>query len=72
MDEAQRVHEALETAAERLAGTLEGARFEQREGYTFLAFPTFPMGESVYRRLGFREIETYTLYGRPRKVSVTS
>src|SRR2546423_7816761 len=27
----------------RLAGVLEGARCEQREGYTFLAYPTFPV-----------------------------
>jgi len=43
VDEAQRVHQALETAAERFAGALEGARFERRDGYTFLAFPTFPI-----------------------------
>jgi ribosomal protein S18 acetylase RimI-like enzyme len=43
VDEAQRVHQALETAAERFAGALERARFERREGYTFLAFPTFPI-----------------------------
>jgi ribosomal protein S18 acetylase RimI-like enzyme len=43
VDEAQRVHQALETAAERFAGALQGARFERREGYTFLAFPTFPI-----------------------------
>ena len=37
------VHAALEGALERLAGVLEGARFEHREGYTFQAFPTFPV-----------------------------
>jgi len=37
------VHAALEGALERLAGVLEGARFERRDGYTFQAFPTFPV-----------------------------
>ncbi len=43
MEEAQRVHEGLETVAERFAGVLERARFERRDGYTFMAFPTFPI-----------------------------
>ena len=43
MDEAERLHAALHTASERLAGVLEDARFERREGYTFMAFPTFPV-----------------------------
>ena len=43
MEDAQRVHEALETVAERFAGVLERARFERRDGYTFMAFPTFPI-----------------------------
>jgi len=37
------VHTALEGPLERLAGVLEGARFERRDGYTFQAFPTFPV-----------------------------
>lgn len=37
------LHEALERPLERLAGVLEDARYEQRDGYTFLAFPTFPV-----------------------------
>jgi ribosomal protein S18 acetylase RimI-like enzyme len=37
------VHEALERALECLASVLEGARYAQRDGYTFLAFPTFPV-----------------------------
>jgi ribosomal protein S18 acetylase RimI-like enzyme len=37
------MHEPLEQALERLAGVLEGARYERRDGYTFLAFPTFPV-----------------------------
>jgi ribosomal protein S18 acetylase RimI-like enzyme len=36
-------HDVLELALERLASVLEGARYERREGYTFLAFPTFPV-----------------------------
>ena len=43
MQEAQRLHEALESAIERLAGVLEDARFERRDGYSFMAFPTFPI-----------------------------
>ena len=35
------LHETLERALELLAGVLEGARYERRDGYTFLAFPTF-------------------------------
>ncbi len=37
------MHEPLEQALEQLAGVLEDARYERREGYTFLAFPTFPV-----------------------------
>ena len=37
------MHEALCTVAERLAGRLEGARFERRDGYEFLTFPMFPL-----------------------------
>lgn len=44
-NDAQRVHEALEAAVERLAGVLEDARFERREGYSFMSFPTFPIRE---------------------------
>lgn len=36
-------HDVLELALERLAGVLEGARYERRDGYTFLSFPTFPV-----------------------------
>jgi GNAT superfamily N-acetyltransferase len=31
-----------------------------------------PLGESVYRRLGFREVETYRLFAPSAKVSATS
>ncbi|MGB8005391.1 MAG: GNAT family N-acetyltransferase [Gaiellaceae bacterium] len=31
-----------------------------------------PLGESVYRRLGFQEVETYRLFAPPTKVSATS
>jgi ribosomal protein S18 acetylase RimI-like enzyme len=37
------LHDVLEQCLERLAGVLEDARYEQRDGYTFLAFPTFPV-----------------------------
>src|SRR5712691_3333170 len=43
MDEALRLHLALCTVAERLAGALEGARFERRDGYVFMTFPTLPL-----------------------------
>jgi GNAT superfamily N-acetyltransferase len=33
----------MERPLERLASVLEGARYEEREGYTFLAYPTFPV-----------------------------
>jgi ribosomal protein S18 acetylase RimI-like enzyme len=36
-------HEPLEQALEQLAGVLEEARYERRDGYSFLAFPTFPV-----------------------------
>ncbi len=38
-DEAQRLHTMMELTAKRLAGVLEDARFERRDGYTFMAFP---------------------------------
>jgi ribosomal protein S18 acetylase RimI-like enzyme len=37
------LHEVLEQSLERLAGVLEDARYARRDGYTFLAFPTFPV-----------------------------
>jgi predicted GNAT family acetyltransferase len=43
MDEAQGLHDALCNAGERLAGVLEGARFERRAGYALTSFPTFPL-----------------------------
>lgn len=43
MDEGSRLHLALCTVAERLAGVMEGARFEQRDGYVLMTFPTFPI-----------------------------
>ena len=43
MEERLRVHDILELGVERLAAVLEGARFERRDGYTFMAFPTFPI-----------------------------
>jgi hypothetical protein len=43
MDEGLRLHLALCTVAERLAGVMEGARFERRRGYVLMMFPTFPI-----------------------------
>ena len=43
MDEGSRLHLALCTVAERLAGVMEGARFERRNGYVFMMFPTLPI-----------------------------
>jgi ribosomal protein S18 acetylase RimI-like enzyme len=37
------MHAVLEGALEQLAGVLEDARYERRDGYTFLSFPTFPV-----------------------------
>jgi GNAT superfamily N-acetyltransferase len=37
------LHDALERPLERLATALEDAHYERREGYTFLAYPTFPV-----------------------------
>ena len=36
-------HEVLELSLERLAGVLEDARYERRDGYVFMSFPTFPV-----------------------------
>jgi hypothetical protein len=43
MDEGLRLHLALCTVAERLAGVMEGARFDRRDGYVFMSFPTLPL-----------------------------
>jgi len=43
MNEADRLHQILESVAERLAGVLEDAQFERGDGYCFMAFPTFPI-----------------------------
>jgi hypothetical protein len=43
MDEGLRLHLALCTVAERLAGVMDGARFERRDGYVFMTFPTLPL-----------------------------
>lgn len=42
-DEAERLHSALCKITGHLAGVLEGARFERRDDYSLLAFPTFPL-----------------------------
>src|SRR5438094_9838013 len=43
MEEGLRLHLALCTVAERLAGVMEGARFERRTGYVLMTFPTLPI-----------------------------
>jgi ribosomal protein S18 acetylase RimI-like enzyme len=43
MDEGLRLHLALCTVAERMAGVMEGARFERRDGYVLMTFPTLPI-----------------------------
>ena len=41
-------------------------------GAGLAALQSSAMGESVYLRLGFREVETYVAFNRPPKVSETS
>jgi GNAT superfamily N-acetyltransferase len=43
MDESDRLHELFQSVAEGLAGVLEDAQFERGDGYSFMAFPTFPI-----------------------------
>ena len=43
MDEARRLHAGLCEVTARLAGVLEDARFERRDGYSFMLFPSFPL-----------------------------
>ena len=43
MNEGLRLHLALCTVAERLAAVMEEARFERRDGYAFVTFPTLPI-----------------------------
>jgi ribosomal protein S18 acetylase RimI-like enzyme len=43
MDEADRLHQVLLSAAAQLAAVLEGAHFDRGNGYCFMAFPTFPI-----------------------------
>src|SRR5919202_44478 len=40
--EAERLHAALCAAFERLAGAVDGARFERRDGYALVRFPRLP------------------------------
>jgi GNAT superfamily N-acetyltransferase len=43
MDAALRLHNALCGTFERLAEVLEDSRFERRDGYVFVTFPTVPL-----------------------------
>jgi ribosomal protein S18 acetylase RimI-like enzyme len=43
--EAERLHEALRTAFERLCSLFGDARFERREGYDLMAFPPIPIAQ---------------------------
>jgi GNAT superfamily N-acetyltransferase len=43
--EAERLHEALRGAFERLCGLFDDARFERRGGYDFIAFPPIPIAQ---------------------------
>src|SRR6266566_1653738 len=43
MEEGLRLHLALCKVAERLAGVMEGARLERRDGYVLMTFPTLPI-----------------------------
>lgn len=45
--------------------TAHAVRDGFESGGTFAFLQSTPMGEPVYRRLGFREVETYTLFTRP-------
>jgi ribosomal protein S18 acetylase RimI-like enzyme len=49
------------------AVTLQAVHDGFHSGARFAALQSSPMGESVYKRLGFREVETYVLYTRSRK-----
>lgn len=50
--------------------TAQAVRDGFAAGASFAYLQSSEMGESVYRRLGFREVELYTLYTRP--LSLTS
>src|SRR4029077_7430959 len=43
MNEGLRLQLALCAGAARLAAVMEGARFERRDGYAFVTFPTLPI-----------------------------
>lgn len=45
MTEAERLHEALRTAFERLCGLFDDARFERREGYDLISFPPIAIAQ---------------------------
>jgi GNAT superfamily N-acetyltransferase len=47
--------------------TTEAVRAGFDAGADLAGLQSSPMGESVYRRIGFREVETYTLFAPPPK-----
>jgi GNAT superfamily N-acetyltransferase len=47
--------------------TAEAVRDGFKTGADLAGLQSSPMGESVYKRLGFREVETYTLFAPPPK-----
>jgi predicted GNAT family acetyltransferase len=47
--------------------TTEAVRAGFDAGADLAGLQSSPMGESVYRRIGFRKVETYTLFAPPPK-----
>ena len=47
--------------------TAQAVRDGFHAGADLAGLQSSPMGESVYRRLGFREVERYTLFAPPAK-----
>lgn len=65
------------TPADRRKGygaavTAQAARDGFGAGAELAVLQSSPLGESVYRGLGFRDVENYVLYMRPREISEKS